>query len=93
MIQTRIPRPVAIGLTLALLVALLAFFARAASAQDVGADSTVRLTLGDAVRIAARQNAQVGSARSRLALLSAPRRTPRSKSSSTRSSTRTRTPG
>jgi outer membrane protein TolC len=66
MIQTRLPRLVAIGLTLALLVALLAFFARAASAQDVGVDSTVRLTLGDAVRIAARQNAQVGSARSRL---------------------------
>jgi outer membrane protein len=66
MIQTRIPRFVAIGLTLALLVALLAFFARAASAQEVAADSTVRLTLGEAVRIAARQNPQVGSARSRL---------------------------
>jgi outer membrane protein len=64
--KPRFPRLVAIGLTLALLVALLAFFARAASAQEVTADSTVRLTLGEAVRIAARQNPQVGSARSRL---------------------------
>jgi hypothetical protein len=54
--KPRFPRLVAIGLTLALLVALLAFFARAASAQEVTADSTVRLTLGEAVRIAARQN-------------------------------------
>jgi hypothetical protein len=40
---------VALGLTLALIVALLAFFARAASAQDfdVPQDSTIRLTLGD----------------------------------------------
>jgi len=67
----RIPRPVAIGLTLALLVALLAFFARAAAAQEVTADSTVRLTLGQAVRIAARQNPQVGSARSRLGVAEA----------------------
>ena len=66
-----IPRPVAIGLTLALLVALLAFFARAASAQEVTADSTIRLTLGEAVRIAARQNPQVGSARSRLGVAEA----------------------
>jgi outer membrane protein TolC len=64
--RLRISRLVAIGLTLALLVALLAFFARSASAQEVAADSTVRLTLGEAVRIAARQNPQVGSARSRL---------------------------
>jgi outer membrane protein len=64
--KPRFPRLVAIGLTLALLVALFAFFARAASAQEVTADSTVRLTLGEAVRIAARQNPQVGSARSRL---------------------------
>ncbi len=64
--RLRSPRLVAIGLTLALLVALLAFFARSASAQEVAADSTVRVTLGDAVRIAARQNPQVGSARSRL---------------------------
>ena len=63
----RFPRLVAIGLTLALLVALLAFFARAASAQEAEvADSAVRITLGDAVRIATRQNVQVGSARSRL---------------------------
>jgi outer membrane protein TolC len=59
----RYPRLVAIGLTLPLLVTLLT---RAASAQEVAADSTVRLTLGEAVRIAAHQNPQVGSARSRL---------------------------
>ena len=59
----RFPRLTAIGLTLPLLVAL---FAPAAAAQEVAADSTVRLTLGEAVRIAARQNPQVGSARSRL---------------------------
>ena len=64
--RLRFPRLVAIGLTLALLVALLAFFARSASAQEVAADSTLRLTLGQAVRIAAHQNPQVGSARSRL---------------------------
>ena len=34
MIHQRYPRLVALGLTLALLVALLAFFARAASAQE-----------------------------------------------------------
>jgi outer membrane protein len=60
------PRLVALGLTLALLVALLAFFARAASAQAVAADSTIRLTLGDAVRLASQRNATVGSARGRL---------------------------
>lgn len=69
--RPRFPRLVTIGLTLAVLVALLAFFARAASAQDVSADSTLRLTLGDAVRLAARQNAQVGSARSRLGVAQA----------------------
>ena len=69
--QLRLPRLVAIGITLALLVALLAFFARAASAQEVVADSTVRLTLGEAVRLAARQNPQVGSARSRLGVAQA----------------------
>jgi outer membrane protein TolC len=60
---SRFPRLAAIGLTLPLLVAL---FAPVAAAQEVAADSTVRLTLGEAVRIAARQNPQVGSARSRL---------------------------
>jgi outer membrane protein TolC len=59
----RYPRLVAIGLTLPLLVAL---SAHTVAAQEVAADSTVRLTLGEAVRIAARQNPQVGSARSRL---------------------------
>jgi outer membrane protein TolC len=65
MLKSRFPRPMQIGLTLTLLVALAAFFSRIASAQEVTADSTVRLTLGEAVRIAARQNPQVGSARSR----------------------------
>jgi outer membrane protein len=69
--KLRIPRLLAIGLTLALLVALLAFFARSAAAQEVTADSTVRLTLGEAVRIAARQNPQVGTARSRLGVAEA----------------------
>ena len=57
--RQKYPRLLALGLTLALLVALLAFFARAASAQDfdVPQDSTIRLTLGDAVRLAAQQNA------------------------------------
>jgi len=69
--KLRIPRLLAIGLTLALLVALLAFFARSAAAQEVTADSTVRLTLGEAVRIAARQNPQVSTARSRLGVAEA----------------------
>lgn len=60
------PRFVSLGLMLALLVALVAFFARAASAQRAPADSTIRLTLGEAVRLAARQNATVESARFRV---------------------------
>jgi outer membrane protein TolC len=60
-------RQLSIGLTLALIAALVAFFARAASAQQpVSADSTVRLTLGEAVRLAARQNASVEGARARV---------------------------
>jgi outer membrane protein TolC len=58
-----------LGLKLTLLVALLAFLARAASAQQPGAlpaDSTLRLTLGEAVRLAARQNTAVESARYRV---------------------------
>jgi outer membrane protein len=62
----RPPRLFKIALTLTLLVALIAFFARAASAQSVASDSTIRLTLGEAVRLAARQNVQVESARSRV---------------------------
>src|SRR3954468_24460592 len=71
--RQRHPRILSLALMLTLLVALLAFFARTASAQDRAAsvpdwesDSTIRLTLGEAVRLAARQNPQVGSARSRL---------------------------
>ncbi len=60
------PRLWSAGLTLTILVALIAFVARAASAQQFGADSTVRLTLGEAVRLAARQNAAVQSARYRM---------------------------
>ncbi len=70
MIHQRYPRLLALGLTLALLVALLAFFARAASAQDfdVPQDSTLRLTLGDAMRLATQLNPKVGSARGRVAV-------------------------
>ncbi|MEO8562171.1 MAG: TolC family protein [bacterium] len=60
------PRLLTLGATIAALVALLAFFARAASAQSVSSDSTVRLTLGEAVRLAARQNVSVESARYRV---------------------------
>ena len=68
MIRQRYPRLVALGLTLAVIVALLAFLARAASAQDfdVPQDSTIRLTLGDAMRLATQLNPMVGSARSRV---------------------------
>lgn len=60
------PRLVTIGLTLVLLVALVAFLARAASAQQIRSDSTIRLSLADAVRLAARQNVAVESARYRV---------------------------
>jgi outer membrane protein len=63
-----LPRLLRLGLELTLLVALLAFLARAASAQQADrplADSTIRLTLGQAVRLAARQNTAVESARYR----------------------------
>jgi outer membrane protein TolC len=63
------PRFISLGLKITLLVALLAFLARAASAQQVGAaagDTTIRLTLSEAVRLAARQNAAVESARYRV---------------------------
>ena len=59
-------RSIAVSVLGVLVVALMAFFARAASAQQPGADSTVRLTLGDAVRLAARQNAAVGGALARV---------------------------
>ncbi|MEO8619663.1 MAG: TolC family protein [bacterium] len=55
-------RSVSLGLLLTILVALMAFVARSASAQQVPADSTVRLTLGEAVRLATRQNAAVEGA-------------------------------
>jgi outer membrane protein len=64
-----LPRHLSFGLMLAVLVALLAFLARAASAQQVGGaspDSTLHLSLGEAVRLAARQNAAVESARFRM---------------------------
>lgn len=63
-----LPRLLSLGLKITILVALLAFLARAASAQQVGgapADSTIRLTLGETVRLAAKQNAGVESARFR----------------------------
>jgi outer membrane protein TolC len=59
-------RSVSVGLVLVLLVALMAFIARTASAQQPAADSVVRLTLGGAVRLAARQNAAVEGALARV---------------------------
>ena len=59
-------RSIAVSVLGVLVVALMAFFARAASAQQPGADSTVRLTLGGAVRLAARQNAAVEGALARV---------------------------
>lgn len=60
-------RQISIGLTLAIIAALVAFAARSASAQQtMPADTTVRLTLGEAVRLAARQNAAVEGARVRV---------------------------
>jgi hypothetical protein len=56
------PRLLKVGVKLTLLVALLAFVARAASAQQPSSDSTIQLSLGDAVRLAARQNVSVESA-------------------------------
>ncbi|MEP7001651.1 MAG: hypothetical protein ABI969_14285, partial [bacterium] len=55
-------RSVSFGLVLTIIVALMAFVARSASAQQGAADSTVRLTLGEAVRLATRQNAAVEGA-------------------------------
>ena len=60
-----IPRPLTAGAILTLVIALLAFVARSASAQQV-ADSAIRITLGDAVRLAARQNAAVEGALARV---------------------------
>ena len=59
-------RRLAPGLLLALIVALIAFLARAASAQQSSADTTIRLSLGEAVRLAAQQNTAVQSARARV---------------------------
>ena len=59
-------RPVSIGLVLTLIVALMTFVVRSASAQQPGADSVVRLTLGQAVRLASRQNAAVEEAYARV---------------------------
>jgi len=61
-----LPRRITPGFLLALLVALIAFLARAAAAQQPTADSTVRLSLAEAVRLAAQQNTAVQSARARV---------------------------
>ncbi|HEX5971809.1 MAG TPA: TolC family protein [Gemmatimonadaceae bacterium] len=61
-----LPRRIKPGFLLALVVALIAFLARAAAAQ-AAADSTIRLSLGEAVRLAAQQNTAVQSARYRVA--------------------------
>lgn len=63
--RTLLQRRLTPGLLLALIVALIAFLARAAAAQ-VTADSTIHLTLGEAVRLAAQQNTAVQSARYRV---------------------------
>ena len=59
-----------LGVRLTLLVALLAFAARAVHAQEAAsrqrADSTLTLSLADAMRLAARQNLIVTSARTRV---------------------------
>src|SRR4030081_3536054 len=60
------PRIWSAGLTLTLLVALIAFLARAASAQAVSGDSTPRPPPGDTGGLAPRQNATVESARYRV---------------------------
>ena len=65
MIRPSIRRPVTAGAILTIVIALLAFAARSASAQQV-ADSAIRITLGDAVRLAARQNAGVESGLARV---------------------------
>jgi len=59
------PRRLTPGLLLALVVALVAFLARIASAQTT-ADTTIHLTLAEAVRLAAQQNTAVQSARYRV---------------------------
>ncbi|MDB4915613.1 MAG: outer rane efflux protein [Gemmatimonadetes bacterium] len=61
-------RSISIGVTLTIIVALLAFVVRAASAQGVVRrdTATLRLTLAEAVRLAAKQNASVEAARARI---------------------------
>ena len=59
-------RTVTVGAILTVLIALLAFIARSASAQRPAADSSLRLTLGEAVRMAARQSAAVEGALARV---------------------------
>lgn len=59
-------RPITAGAILTVLIALLAFVARSAGAQQPAPDSSIRLTLGDAVRLAARQSAAVEGALARV---------------------------
>lgn len=71
MTQLCIPAIVKKGFRLALIVALAAFVSRIASAQQVTppmvtADTVVHLSLAESVRLAARQNASVESARVRV---------------------------
>ncbi len=61
-----IRRPITAGAILTVVVALLAFVARSAGAQQPATDSTIRLTLGEAVRMAARRNAAVEGALARV---------------------------
>lgn len=66
MIRQSLARRVKPGFLLALAVALLACLARAAAAQQPTADSTIHLNLAEVVRLAARQNTAVQSARYRV---------------------------
>jgi outer membrane protein len=61
-----LPRLLTVSIKLVLLVALAAFLARTAGAQGIAGDTIVRLSLGESVRLAARQNVGVESARARV---------------------------
>nr|MBA3672688.1 hypothetical protein [Gemmatimonadaceae bacterium] len=64
----RVPssRLLSLGFAIAMLVALLAFVARIAGAQEMRRDTVLRLTLAQAIGLSSRQNASVESARYRV---------------------------
>jgi outer membrane protein TolC len=65
------PRTTFLRCSLALAAALITLASDASAQWRADSDSTVRLTLGEAVRMASQQNAAVGSARSRLGVAEA----------------------